>query len=722
MRAVRHALAALATLLFAQAAQAQPDPAMLVADDVRLTADNRLVAQGNVEAFYEGRRLTAERIAYDRDTEILEITGPLTLTEGDEAILLADSAALDRDFANGILRGARIVLQDHLQLAAHQMRRTDARVSELYKAQVTSCRVCETGRPPLWQIRAERVIHDKEKRRLYFHNAQLRVLDTPVLYLPRLSMGDGSVDRATGLLGPGFVNSSLLGTGVSLPLFITLGESRDLTLTPFWATNSKRLGLRYRQLFRRGELEIEGAVAEDDFSTQSIRGYLFATGRFDLPRDFTLRFGLELASDDTFLLDHDFSDKDRLQSGISVERARRDEYVRLALDHFKTLRENERNATMPRIIANSEYERRIFPSRIGGELRLSALAHSHYRTSDLATDGPDFDAFADGRDVSRFTAALDWRREWVLPAGVLTTVETGLAIDHFELADIGATGDDRATELTPRAALRLRWPLVRRAVGGTTHVIEPVAQLAWAGGSDPDIPGDESTAVEFDEGNLFSLSRFPAPDRRERDLSGAVGLSYARISPDGWQGRLALGRVFRDDPLREATGDQSFSKSSGLRGERSDLLVAAQYRNATGLVVTARSLLDGALDSAKTEARISWQNPRTDISATYVWLPEDAAETRTDSVSEWSIDGSYRFARHWTASGEWRFDTDAQDSIRAGAGLTYTNECVDITLSVTRRFTSSRVLDPETNIGFTVGVRGFSAGSRDASYTRRCRN
>lgn len=725
MRALRRVLASVAVLLAAAlppAAQTRPDPAMLVADDVELTAENRLIARGNVEAHYEGRRLTAERIAYDRATDRLEITGPLTLTEGNETIVLAESASLDSDFANGILRGARMVLRDHLQLAAHQMRRTDARISELYKATVTSCRVCESGRPPLWQIRAKRVIHDKDKRRLFFHNAQLRVLDIPVLYLPRLRLPDGSVDRETGFLGPGFVNSTLLGTGVRVPLFITLGESRDLTLAPFWATNSKRLDLRYRQLFRRGELEIEAAVADDDFSSQSMRGYLFASGRFALPRDFRLRFRAELTSDDTFLLDHDISEKGRLQSGISVERARHDDYVRFALDHFESLRANERDADLPQIIANGEYERRIFPSRLGGEVRLTALTHGRYRNSDRNTDAPDFDVFANGSDVTRVTAALDWRRQWVLPGGMLAIIGTGISIDHFEVADIGATGSGQATEITPSAALRLRWPLIKRRGGGATHIVEPAVQLAWVGGSNPDIPGDESRAVEFDEGNLFSLSRFPAPDRRERDLIGTVGLSYTRISPGDWQGRLALGQVYRDERLREPNGTPSFSTSSGLRGRGSDLLLAAQFRNPAGLVVTARSLLDGALEAAKAEARVSWRSPGTAISATYVWLPDDPSENRFRTVSEWSIDGRYRVARNWTATGEWRFDTDEQRSLRAGAGLTYTNECIDITLSVTRRFSSSSVLEPETNFGFRWDVRGFSSRTSDTSYTRRCRN
>jgi LPS-assembly protein len=700
-----------------------PDPAMLVADDVILDTDSRLVARGHVEAFYEGRRLTAREITYDRTNDRIEITGPLTLTEdGGGTVVVADSATLDRDLVNGILRGARIVMHDQLQLAAHQMRRSDARVTELYKASVTSCRVCATGRPPLWQIRARRMIHDQEKQQLYFYDAQLRVLDTPVLYLPRLRMPDGSVDRATGFLAPGVVNSSLLGTGVRAPFFIAINDHSDLTIAPFWATNSRRLDLRYRQAFRTGDIEIETAVADDDFNSRSTRGYLFASGRFDLPRDFTLRFDAEVTSDDTFLLDHGFSDKDRLHSGISAERARRDEYVRLALDHYHSLRENESNDTLPGTIASGEYTRRVFPDRLGGELRLTALARSHYRPSDETTDGADFDTFADGRDVTRLTGQADWLRQWVGPAGVLATVGAGLAIDHFEIAQIGVTADDQATEITPHAALRLRWPLMRATSGGVAHVIEPVAQLAWSGGSDPDVPMDESTAVEFDEGNLFNISRFPAPDRRERDTSGALGLSYTRLSPLGWEGRFALGKVFREERLREPGGAPTFSRSSGLRDRSSDLLAAAQVRTDSGLVVTGRSLIDDELDASKAEARVSWRNARTDIGATYTWLPDDPVEDRTDSVSEWSFDGEYRFARHWTASGEWRFDASADRSVRAGAGITYTNECVDITLSVTRRFTSSTVLEPETNIGFTVALRGFSAAAQDKSFTRTCRN
>ena len=716
-------LAALSGSMVVAQEAATPQPAMLVADDVRLTEDDKLIASGNVEAMYEGRRLSAREITYDRATDRLLITGPLTLSDAGSTVVLADSAELDRDMQNGILMGARIVMQDQLQLAAYEMRRVDGRVTQLYKAAVTSCRVCETGRPPLWQIRAERMVHDVDAQQLYFHNAQFRVLDTTVFYLPRLRLPDPTVTRTSGFLTPSLHNSSLFGTGVRVPYFFTLGDHRDLTVAPFWATNSRRLDLRYRQAFRRGDIEFNGAVSDDDFNSRSSRGYLFGEGRFDLNRDFVLRFGIELVSDDTFLLDHGFSDKDRLESQLSVERARRDEYIRGAITHFHSLRVGESNSTLPSTVVNGEYERRIFPRVLGGELRFAAQALSDHRSSDLTTDGPDFDSFSDGRDVTRLTTSLDWRRNWTLPAGVLASVQTGLALDHFQIAQAGGTSVSDATEATPTAAVHLRWPLIKSNRRGVTHLVEPMVQLAWAGGSNPNVPLEESTAVEFDEGNLFNVSRFSAPDRRERGYNAAYGVTWTRVDPTGWQGSLAFGQVVRDERLQEYDGvTPSFTKSSGLRDRTSDLLIAGQFQNGNGLTVTARSLFDNMFDTTKAEARASWQNDRTDFGATYIWLADDPGENRNATVSEWAFDGSYRFARHWTGSADWRYDAASDRSVRAGIGVTYSNECVDVTLSASRRFTSSTILEPETNFSFTVGLRGFSAKTRDQSFTRTCRN
>ena len=698
-------------------------PAILVADDVYLTGDETLVATGNVEALFDGRRLQARSIIYDRTTDQLRIEGPITLQEQDGRLLvLADAAELDRSLQNGILIGARVVMDDQLQLAAYEMNRVNGRYSQLYKASVTSCQVCGNGRPPLWQIRARRVIHDQQEQQLYFDDAQFRVLDTPILYLPRLRLPDPTLTRATGFLIPSIYNSSTLGTGVKVPYFIKLGDHADLTLTPFIATKTTTLEYRYRQAFRNGQIEFEGAFSDDDQGLRSTRAYIFGAGQFDLAQGFNLTFDVEAVNDDTYLLDYSYSSKDRLDSQLAIERVRRDEYIRGAVTHFHSLRTGEANSTLPTIATDAEYERRFFPSRLGGELVFSALSHTNYRSSDLTIDGADFDSYADGRDVTRFTTSADWARSWTLPMGVLARFQTGVAIDSVFVEQAGLTSDSRDTEITPSTSIQLRWPLLKRSGSGASHIIEPMVQLGWAGGRTNNLPNDQSTHVEFDEGNLLSMSRFPEADRRERGFSAAYGLSWNRIAPTGWENALVFGQVVREDRQLEVNGLTSFSNTSGLQNRHSDILVAGQIKTPFGLGLTARGLFDGAYDTTKAEARASWKNELADIGATYIWLRADPAENRPDTISEWAVDGSYRISRHWTGSANWRYDVASDRNVTAGIGLIYTNECVEAKISASRRFTSSTILEPSTDISLTVALRGFTTKTQDKSFVRRCRN
>ena len=703
------------------AAPATPGPALLIADDVFIDGGTTLVADGNVEAIYDGQRLKAQRIAYDREEGRLEITGPLTLFDGQYTTVLADAAALDSDLRNGILTGARVVMDDQLQLAANQVNRVDGRYSQLYKAAVTSCRVCDDSTAPLWQIRARRIIHDAESRQLYLDGAQFRIKNVPVAYFPRLRLPDPTVTRMTGFLAPTLYNSSLLGFGIKVPYFIRIGDDKDLTLTPFYTTQTRTLEFRYRQAFASGDIELNGAFSDDDLNRRDRRAYLFGSGVFRLPRDYTLSFDIETVKDDAYLVDYDYSGKDRLDSGIAVERVRRNEWRRAALTYYHTLGIDQSNSTLPSGVANIDYEKRYFPARLGGELRFSAQVHGHYRSSSLRTDGADYDLFADGRDVARLTTSAEWLRNWTLLGGLRAGVQAGVAVDHIEVYGAGTTSLSSITQATPAIGVTLRYPLSKRAQGGVVHIIEPVMQLAWAGGDTLNIANDESTRTEFDEGNLLSLSRFMSSDRRERGASAVYGLSWTRLAPGGLRSTLSMGQIVRDRTQREATGDQTFSLSSGLRGKVSDLLIAGQVASQNGLTLTARSLLNGVSDVTSAEARASWQNAALDLGATYIWLRSDPQQDRPGTISEWALDGSYRLSRHWTGSAEWRYDVANDSNITAGVGVTYTNECVDVSLSASRRFTSSTILEPSTDISLTVGLRGFSARAEDKSYARECK-
>ena len=685
---------------------------MLVADEIFITRDRVLVARGNVEAFQGNTRLEASEIRYDRASGQLLIEGPIRIDEGDGIIILADQANLSEDLQNGLLSGARLVLNEQLQLAAVELSRVEGRYTQLYKTAVTSCAVCEGDpRPPLWQIRARRVVHDTEERQLYFDQATLRFRNIPVLYLPRLRLPDPTLDRATGFLIPQIRSTSQLGIGIKAPYFIKLGDHRDLTLTPYLSPNTRTLEFRYRQAFVRGRVEFNGALTRDDLLPDTTRSYLFGQGRFDLKRGYVLSFDLKSTSDIAYLKDYDYSDADRLKSEIRLRKVERDAYTSYALINFRTLREGEDNTTLPSNILQAAWERRYHPARIGGEFRLAIAAQSHIRTSSLASDSDDPDDVVDGRDVLRLNVDADWRRTWLL-GGLEAQGRVGFYADTFRITQ-DVTFDEEDSRFSPTAALTLRYPLVRRAPRAT-QVLEPVAQLSWSNDRGLDVPNEESTRVEFDEANLLSLSRFPAPDRRETGLRAALGVNWARYGDKGNLARLTFGQVFRQDV------DDAFTKTAGLGGRSSDFLMAGQLKWQNGLSMSMRGLFDSDLAFSRAEIRGDWVHDRVSLSSSVIYLGTDVEEDRFEPISEFNFDGSVRLSDDWTASARWRYDIEDGRAATSGLGLTYENECLRVAFSVDQRFTSSTSVEPQTSLGLTVSLQGFSTGAGPEKYARAC--
>jgi len=692
------------------AAQTQPateadEPAALLADSVQITGRQTIIARGNVEVLHKGTRLRAQAISYDGTTESLSIQGPIYLVDGDDLVLVANSAGLDRDLQNGILSGARLVLNQQLQIASVEANRVNGRYTQLYKTVASACQVC-TDRPvPLWQIRAEEIVHDQKTRQIYFRNAQFRVADIPVFYLPRLRLPDPTLKRSTGFLVPSIRTTNLLGTGIKIPYFIAIGQDKDLTLTPYLTTTGSRtLEARYRQAFTWGGIEVEGAYTDDDLRpAEGSRGYLFAEGNANLPNGFKLTFDLEKVSDPEYLLNYGYPDKDRLDSEVKITRTRRDQHINLRVVEFESLRVNEDNSLLPTLVGDVDYHKRFTPALIGGQANLQFNLHGHYRESD---------ADKVGRDVQRTSARLDWKRSWTLNNGMVAALHGRAAADLY-----GIFQDSRFEREKLRTAafgaVELRWPLERQTARAR-HLLEPVAQLVWSPVSSTNVPNEDSVLVEFDEGNLFSLGRFPGYDAYEQGTRLNLGLSWTRFGAGGWSTGVTVGRVIR------AKGLGQFTKGSGLKGSISDWLVTTRIGSLGGLSLVNRAVFGDDLTPAKNELRLYYATPRVDVSASYIWLESDPAEARPTDTSELALDSRLDLSRHWVASSELRYNFDANRPSLAAIGVGYRNECVTIDLSVSHRYASTTNISGNTDFGVKVSLNGFGAKNDGRAYRRSC--
>ncbi len=698
---MRRILALLLLLLWPAATVAQ-QAATLLADHVSVDPNGTLTASGNVEVFFDGTRLSAAQITYSKATDSLDISGPIYLSSPDGTVITANRAELSATLETGLLLSARMVLDQQLQLAAQRIDRVEGGYTQLSRVAATSCSVCD-GRPPLWDIRASRIVHDTNEHQLYIDNAVLRVRGLPIFWLPTMRMPDPTLSRATGFLIPRYRSNDLLGIGIKLPYFIKIGDHRDLTLTPYISSKTNTLEARYRQAFLNGDLAISAAVSDDALTNTDLRGYLSIDGSFSIERGYTLGFSGNVVSDAGYLQQYGYADTDRLESTLWIQRINDDGFTSADLTVYQSLLDGVSTDGLPPFVASFATEQKS--ALWGGMLRLGADADLHLRF------GPDNNGVE--RDMARVGASVDWRRRWITGGGLVFGADTALQGDIWQIADDPLISS--GYRISPSAALTVRYPLRRVAPNGAVDVLEPVAMIGWAGDFGKTVPNEDSVSAEFDAGNLFSLSRFPGDDRIETGFQAAYGVSWQHVAPDGWSGRLLFGQV-----VRETAGD--FTQSSGLTGTVSDILVSGQVTLNNGLNVYGRTLLDNTLSAGKTEIGAGWETAKVGLDASYIWLPADPAEDRISEVSEWTISGDYQINDVWSVGLSGRYDIANDSPVTSGLSLGWQNECVTVELSASRRYTSSTTVAPTTDYNLSVGLAGFGSGATGLSPRRACSN
>ncbi|MXU65711.1 LPS-assembly protein LptD [Oceanomicrobium pacificus] len=691
--------------LRAQTLGTEDAPVTLLADSVIFDPSaNMLIAEGNLEAFYGPNTLKATRIRYDVENERVFIDGPIFLSNGQGEVVLAQAAELQPDLTEGLIQGARVLLADRVQLAAEGLRRSEGgRYTTLFNTVASSCEVCAEAPVPLWRIRAERVVQDNLEKQIYFEGARFDILGQQVLRLPTFRVPDPSVRRARGFLVPEFLNSDIFGYGVKTPFYIPLGPYADTTITPFLTGKGGAvLEGEYRQRFTYGEFDATGAISiADGLDEGDGRGFLFADGSFDILDGFQTGFSLESASDKSFLRQFDYSNTDRLESTVTIERYRARDYLFANAFAFQTLRDDEDQATVPFILPEVNYRSYLRDDFFDGQVAITANAMGLTRE--------------EGRDVGRGGLGVEWTRDWALDSGILTRAFASANADLYRVWDDPAYDEEFLTRLVPTTGFELRWPFARQS-GGATHVIEPVAQLLYT--ADPDfndqVPNEDSTSVEFDETNLFATNRYPGNDAYETGLRANLGATYTYFNPAGWTLGLTVGQV-----LRASDFDQ-FAEGSGLNGRTSDFVSALSLELPSNFQFVNRSLFDTDFSFSRNETRFGYASERFSVTGSHFYIAQNSASDSSDPRNEFLVDGAYRVARNWEIGGEWRRDLQLGKNIYGEGRVTYGNECIRADLKVSRRFTESANVPPSTNVGLTVTLAGFGGDGETIWPSQRC--
>ena len=159
--------------------------------------------------------LTSRKVIYHRDSKRVEAEGDARLTDKDGNVLTSPHLDVTEGFSDGFVDSLRIESIDRSRFAAESAKRTDGVKTVFEKGVYSACQTCvnEPEKPPFWQIKAARIIHDQQEKTVYYEDAKLEMLGVPMLYVPYFRHPDPSERRKTGFLLPRVIDSSNLEIG-----------------------------------------------------------------------------------------------------------------------------------------------------------------------------------------------------------------------------------------------------------------------------------------------------------------------------------------------------------------------------------------------------------------------------------------------------------------------------------------------------------------------------
>lgn len=761
-------LAMTPSMALAQAGQNAPETQIdrLIVDANELVYDNdanTVTAKGDAKLYYKGKILEADRVTYIRKTGRVIAEGHARLTDPGRQVVFGDRFELTDDFKDGFIQSLRLETEDKTHFSSPRAERIDGNVTVFDHGIYTACDACkdDPSKPPLWQVKAKRIIHNKEEAAVYYEDATFEVGGVPAFYLPYFSSPDGTVQKRSGFLPATYFASTALGAGFSLPYFFNLAPNYDLTLTPtYYSRQGLMAQVEWRHRLENGTYSLSMAgINQNDPSAflpspngpgdQDFRGYVETIGKFKINQNWDWGWDIALISDKWFLQNYRIPSPSVTRIGTLLRESTSTTYLTGKGDdslfdirgyYFKSLLPTDLQDKQGFVLPVIDYDRRFKgPGEIGGEIWLNTNFTNVSRLEadfgklnvsancDIVPTSADCFLRGLGGNYTRLSSELGWRRTFIDPFGQSWTPFSSVRADiagttlftdsvaNQSQTSIFDAGNEARLRAQGTLGVTYRYPFLALSTFGT-QIFEPIVQLISRADemNVGHVPNEDAQSLVFDDTNLFSVSKFSGYDRSEGGVRMNIGGQYTLNFDQGAYLNVLAGQSIQLAGLNsyESRGLALEGTQSGLDKPVSDYVARAQFVPSANYSLSARGRFDDSdLEPKRIEVEAQSHFGRLTTGVLYAnYAPQPLAgiDNRREGVS---LNGAFELTPNWSINGAALFslsrylsDPSADRYYAAGysAGLGYRDECTEVSLNYIGKEAFN---DGTSNSGETIWLR-----------------
>lgn len=271
----------------------------LVADSMETDDEGKLILSGEAEVRRIDSVVKGDRIAYDRDTGDVQVTGNGMIMR-DGSIVRGPELQYNVEYETGEVQ------DPNFWLGASGGSGQAERAQIFSRSRMRLTNMEYTGCPcpdPAWYISSPRVDLDFDENEGVARNGVLYFKGVPILASPYLSFPITD-ERKSGFLLPTYGGSSNSGFEISIPYYFNLAPNYDFTLTPrYLAKRGLQLGGEFRYLGHNYQGSLTGSYLANDKLSERDRWMYSLRHQHALGRGFSLMFDVNRVSDDDYFRD-----------------------------------------------------------------------------------------------------------------------------------------------------------------------------------------------------------------------------------------------------------------------------------------------------------------------------------------------------------------------------------------------------------------------------------
>lgn len=752
-------------------AQRSQEQMLVRAEEINYDYTNeRVSAVGNVQLYFGGSTLEADRVIYDQKTKRLHAEGNVQLTEADGTVTHAEIMDLSDDYRDGFVDSLRLDAPEQTRFAAPRAERT-GNFTVFHNGVYTACEPCveDPKRPPKWQVKAARIIHDQGEKMLYFEDARLEFLGVPLAYMPYMSAPDPTVKRKTGVLTPTYSTSSVYGLGVAVPYYWALAPNYDFTFTPMITTRQGPLlqgEWRHRLIDGAYSIRASGIFQLDKNLFVNTPGYLDWRGSVDTAGQFNLSdkwvwgWNGTVVSDKNYLYDYGLIRNLQIPTNlvnVTPDYALSQLYLagrgdRSYFDartlYFYGLSGLDVQGQLPIVhpVIDHDY---VFNSPVfGGELSF------HNNLISLNRDTANFDAISQAAvngnlcaqtadpavinrsncvlrgvpgNYTRATTEWSWKRTVIDSWGQMYTPFVTVRADAANMnvsnqpgvSNFINTGQSDIGRVMPVAGLEYRYPLINVQSWGT-QTIEPIGQLIFRPNETfvGSFPNEDAQTLIFDDSNLFKVNKFSGWDRVEGGGRANAGIQYTAQFNRGGNVNFLFGQSYQLYGLNSFAlpSTTNTGLNSGLDTATSDYVARASYQPSAALAFTSRfrfSETDFTLQRSELETVASFGRWTTTVMyGNYAPQPLIGFLNRREGIL-----GSARLKLNpnWVLLGAAGYDIHAKSVTQTQVGIGYIDDCLILALNYITSYAYSGSVSVNHSYMMQISLRTLGGTTNSAA-------